>query len=90
MRAELTASVLYQAAGDVSEELSCGLGERLLGDSCFWVSSDRGYNWYAANDLCKSFDMTLAFIQTQEEDDLIFGECACMLFYWLKVDICNR
>ena len=91
MRAELTPSVLSQSAGNESEkELSCGVGEQLLGDSCFWVSTDSGYNWYAANDLCKTSDMSLASIHSQEEQDLIYGAWACMLFYWLRVDIRKR
>jgi len=72
-RAGLTPSVVSQAAGNVSEKaLSCGAGERLLGDSCFYVSSGK-YNWYAANDMCKSRGMSLASVHTQGEDDLIIG-----------------
>jgi len=70
---ELSPSVLCQAAGNVSErELSCGEGERLFGESCFWVSYDI-YNWHEANDLCNAKAMTLASIHSQEENDFLFG-----------------
>jgi len=73
LMAGVSPSDLSQATGSVSEkELSCGEGERLLGDSCFWLQDFGRLPWHAANELCKSKNMTMASLHSQEENDLFW------------------
>jgi len=57
---------------DEKEKASCGVGEHLYGNSCFWVSPD-DLPWSEAEDQCRARGMLLASLHSKEEHDFLSG-----------------
>jgi len=76
-------SVLCKADAIIGEkEPSCGEGETVFENSCFWVDYNYFYNISAAQDECQARGLQLASIHSQQEQDLI-GELTRGRYAWI-------
>jgi len=70
----LAHTTVLTTANDIlsEEEVSCGEGETMFEDSCFWSEGGHPYSWAEAEEVCRSRGMQMASVHSPKEQKIVF------------------